>query len=902
MSKKNIILSNIDNENLINGELNSNGIKIKDRFVSFNTKTSSYDCVYATIEVDSTNTIIEPKNAAPEWKKSIPLNVFVNKNGTIYNVTPLILPDINENYEDRIIDKVFPFNEIKRVVKLGFRADCNSVDIPEEDGVSKALNTEYVIDYETMQTYDALDNQNFFNINSLHHFNDGGTDSRVDNKLFVKIPKFYFKTSFYKKGDGSYERKYEVISPDVYNSLSEDEKIGFFIPEGFNGYNKLYVSAAPESDYNVSSCFGSELNYIRLEELPVNSNPRFSNENIYVMTAEVWYGVICYLMRLYTGYINPHTILESLTKTNQYKETNTDFFASYFDYSTELEQRGVSSFFDDDDFSLKLDASKFVFTDTTYRFISEDFRNIPEGGDKNIKTLNVVNNDYRHLTITIPDDFQLSNEFEYCRYYITNFCYKNHVSDVLFPLITEATNNYGLIKFKIYSDYISDFVNITIQKTVDNNSGANLVVTSDGDIFVDTDVKLELRVTVEDEPTEEFVANFISGRTFKFKLFTTTGDLNPIIVIATFNDDNGDLKSPKGMWHAFEIVNGVQQVLTDYNIIRQKLLQYNETPTTDNAHYLIPYTHQTNDFYNCLRDCRNTFINYSKKNYKYKNHFSIMGFADLFSDFKSSYIIDDYFRLKPEQFRLADEETINNNDESEDVFYWFNPKPTYNNKFTGVFISNLNMGSFSTNNIEIGDEPNSGEQGNFAFTINGKSNGTSMALAYTNSNRDYYTQDLFSFSLKHFVCDDITNLTSDYDNHYYYNSETSFYEFPKSLNTNENAGARDINKGGLVLVCKTRTLDEHPLIKNEREYYPLQSETNICSVGTLESMSFSYEDVLFTPAETTSFNLYSINVLTNAGVVYIPSNPNAPAPFSNVTTSKFRFAFDQNILLCLNED
>lgn len=905
MSKKNIILSNINDENLLNGELNPNGVKIKDNFVNFDFRSSVYDCVYATLSVDSNNSAIEPQNVDASWKNSIPLNVFVRQNGAVYEVSNLVLPDISEQYEDRIIDKVFPFNEIKRVVKLGFRADCNSDNIPEEDGITKVLNTEYVIDYETMQSFDALDNQSFFNINGLHKFNDGGSDSRIDNKIFVKIPKFYFRTTFYKKQNNTYERKYEIISPEVYNSLRSSEKDGFFIPKGFNGCNYLYVSASPEADYNISTCFGSELNYIKPEELPINSNPNFSNKNLYVMTAEVWYGVICYLMRLYTGYINPVTILDSLNKTSQYKETNTDIFTSYFDYSVESGAIDPLYIFDEDDFSLRLKASRFIFSDVCYRFISTDFAPPPEGGDKNLKNLSVVYDNLRQLTITIQNDFQLSNEFDYCRYYITNLCYKNHVSDVIFPLFADETNNYGLIKFKIYSDYVSDFVNIIIRKTSYNDAGATLIVTADNDIFTDTDVKLELRQTVESEPTEELVSQFIAGRTFKLKLFTTTGNYNPIIIIATFNNDNGVLKSPKGMWHAFEVVNGVQQVLTDYNIIRQKLLLYNDYPVTDNAHYIIPYTHQTNDFYNCLRDCRNTFINYSKKNYKYKNHFSIMGFVDLFSDFKSSYLIDDYYLVNKERYRLANEETINNNNEIEDIFYWFNPKPTHYNKFTGVFISNLNMGSFSSNDIHLGDVPDSDYNGNFNFTINGEACGTTMNTPYTNTNVNFYTQDSFSFSLKHFVCDDISNLLNDYSGHYYYDEETSFYEFPKNINNNESAGSRDLNKGGIVLVCKTRTTQEPPYsyIKKGIPYYPLQSETNICSVGTLERMSFDFENVLFTPNNTTTFNMYSINVLTNGGNVYVPQlDANQPEPFDNATPSKVRFAFDQNILLCLNED
>lgn len=903
MTKKNILLSNINESKLLNGELNQDGIKIKDRFVSFNSH-SVYDCVYATLSVDSTNTAIEPQNADSNWKKSVPLNVFVRKDGVVYNVSPLVLPNLGQHYNDRIIDKVFPFNEIKRVVKLGFRASSTSNNIEEENGVSKALNTEYVIDYETLQSYDALDNQSFFNINTLHAFNDGSTDSRVDNKLFVRVPKFYYRTTFYKTPSMTYERRYEIISPEVYSSLSPDEQTGFFVPKGFNGYNKLYISASPESDYNVTSCFGSELNYIRPEQLPINSNPLFSS-NMFVMTAEVWFGVICYLMRLYTGYINPVSILDTLEKSNSFKETNTDVFTSYFDYFTEDNQTALAQFFDEDDFSLTLDASKFIFADTCYRFTSIDFTPPPEGGDKNLKNLNVSFDNIRQLTITIPDDFQLTDEFDYCRYYITNFCYKNHVSDVLFPLIANETPVYGKTSFRIYSDYISDFVNITLQKTSYNNSGATIVVSADGDIFEDTDVKLEVRRTIENEPTEEVSSQFIAGRTLKFKLFTKSGDLNDLIITAAFNDDDGYIKSPKGMWFVFEVVDGVQTLLTDYNVIREKLLLYMQLPSTNNAHYLIPYTHQTNDFYNCFRECKNTFINYSEKNYKYNNHFSILGFADLFSDFKSSYIIGDYYLINSEQYRLADEETVNHNI-VDDIFDWFNPKPTYNNKFNGVYISNLNMGSFSTNDIDIDTEPDSDYNGKFNLTVNGVSCGTTMGTnqdGYTNTSNSYYIQDAFSFSLKHFVCDEIEYLENDYENHYYYTSEKSFYEFPILLNINESAGGRDLNKGGLMLVCKTRTFDDPPAEKNGRYYYPLQSETNICSMGTLESMKFSLEDTMFIPMETTTFNMYSINIMTNAGNVYVPQlNANQPAPFANATHQKIRFAFDQNILLCLNEN
>ena len=223
---KNIKISNIDNNKLLNGEMNSDGIKIGDTFTEFS--ENKYDCVCAILDVDETNTAIKPsskpddwtQDAWENWEETLPLNVYVRKDGVKTKIDRLMLPAIGSDYQDRLIDTVFPFNEIKQVVIKNF----NNVAKEEvsANNFHEILDTVYDSYYEEV-TSDLVDDDIY---NPNLGLDDALTTSRT--KLMVKIPKFYLRISFYSTQDNLFERKYEIISPEVYNNLPFYEKEGFF--------------------------------------------------------------------------------------------------------------------------------------------------------------------------------------------------------------------------------------------------------------------------------------------------------------------------------------------------------------------------------------------------------------------------------------------------------------------------------------------------------------------------------------------------------------------------------------------------------------------------------------------------------------------------------------------------
>ena len=89
---KNIKISNIDSNKLLNGEMNEEGIKIDGEIVNFDSN-GTYDCVYALLDVDENNVAKRPDVRPNDWPltdsdywlECLPLNVYVRKEGTTTN-------------------------------------------------------------------------------------------------------------------------------------------------------------------------------------------------------------------------------------------------------------------------------------------------------------------------------------------------------------------------------------------------------------------------------------------------------------------------------------------------------------------------------------------------------------------------------------------------------------------------------------------------------------------------------------------------------------------------------------------------------------------------------------------------------------------------------------------------
>ena len=331
---KNIKISDIDSAKLLNGEMNSEGVNICNSFAEFTLESDeNYDRVIGILEVDSQNKAVLDSNNKPNFK------VFINKDGKQYRSKDIVIPHYDDNYNDRLIDTVFPFSEIRKVMIKKYDDDDSvlheyKTSVSNIEGTLHAYSSELRDEAPYDQFPDTYVEENFRNIKTI---DDDGIDSDLrkgfydENELvgytpstyysMVRIPLFYFRTYFdvSKSSKGKYYRCYEIISEDVYNKLSDKNKTCFSIPKAFYTQDSnhelhkvLYVTSQPISRNGIFNCFGSENNIFEPQNIFgfgfYNSlTSKYSYEtpdtifNEHGMSAEIWYGVICYLMRLYTG-------------------------------------------------------------------------------------------------------------------------------------------------------------------------------------------------------------------------------------------------------------------------------------------------------------------------------------------------------------------------------------------------------------------------------------------------------------------------------------------------------------------------------------------------------------------------------------------------------------------------
>lgn len=312
---KNIKISDIDSSKLLNGEMNAEGIKIGTQFAEFTSSSfdNKFDYVRAEAEVNASNELRNKGSYKDDEGTFIdgnyPLNVTFCRRGKIETVDRLD----NINLErKRNIDNVFPFNEICLVTKsIPTYQSAIEIDkqtwlddfspnrgycVTNKDFISQTSSSESYVSRE----FTSNDHSNAF-INSLETINNYTT------KTFVRIPRFYLRIYFFKnKEDNKYYRRYEIVSPSVYDSLPEEFKFGFFVPKAFSDKKYLYISHTPESFGLVSSPFGSETGYFDTSSQAISIKLGLFN----IMTTDVWFGIVHILFKMYIGYMNPRNLLD----------------------------------------------------------------------------------------------------------------------------------------------------------------------------------------------------------------------------------------------------------------------------------------------------------------------------------------------------------------------------------------------------------------------------------------------------------------------------------------------------------------------------------------------------------------------------------------------------------------
>ena len=109
---KNLMISNVDTGKLLNGEFNSTHINMcgENKEFSFLNGDSVFDCVVGVLEVDSQN------KALFNDDKTLKFNVYVVNDKKIIKSEPLAYSEDGKQADDRMIDNVFPFSDIKKYI------------------------------------------------------------------------------------------------------------------------------------------------------------------------------------------------------------------------------------------------------------------------------------------------------------------------------------------------------------------------------------------------------------------------------------------------------------------------------------------------------------------------------------------------------------------------------------------------------------------------------------------------------------------------------------------------------------------------------------------------------------------------------------------------------------------
>lgn len=688
---KNIKISDIDNAKLLNGEINKNGINLCGDFADFVFDINEdYDRVIGILEVDDENKAILDSNGKPNFK------VLINKDGLQYRSEDIVIPHYDDVYNDRLIDTVFPFSEIRKVMMKKYDED-DTVKHEFIDRVSEIKETlsAYRAEKEAspLEKFpDSYVEEVFKNVNTYDEGDE--SDSEIYSGWFenwelegyepstyypvVRIPLFYFRTYFdrSRSSAGKYYRCYEIISESVYNALPEQNKTGFAIPKAFytqdsshDLHKVLYVTSQPISRNGAFNCFGSENNIFEPRHLfgfaYMNSlTPgKYSYEapdtifNEYGMSAEIWYGVICYLMRLYTGSFDLCDIHPDSTTydvLNPKFNKNIDFLNSDSTQVCTFEKVITSSNISDTESKiLNISYNSLAFplncfyicTDSYFVTSDQDFYN-KYSSDFELKNVTVT------LVDTISDSsgdrykYRIDNlSLSDGTYFVSNFFVNSTYGYVIEDKI--SIGNKCFI-FTVSSGNIT-INNVIIYGYNDLSIGlVKYIYSENGSIFFETGMDSTYNVGVHFYLYTAYNNGIFTGAyksnvlEFLFERIGVNGDLKKRAVVNAFIDTAQT--SNAGHWQVIPITDSSSQKYAGLMLSQKEAIDYlkteifcnyNATTLGTDIIRISTYEHPWNSF-GCGIEQNNRMLScINRKNAYIGNKLTLMHFSDMFRPFKA---------------------------------------------------------------------------------------------------------------------------------------------------------------------------------------------------------------------------------------------------------------------------
>lgn len=689
---KNIKISDIDSAKLLNGEMNSEGVNICNSFVEFEfDNDENYDRIIGILEVDSQNKAVLDSNNKPNFK------VFINKDGKQYRSEDIVIPHYDDNYNDRLIDTVFPFSEIRKVMMKKYDNDDSVLQeykksVSNIEGTLHAYSSELRDEAPYDQFPDTYVEEVFRNIKTID--DDGvGSDLRKgfydENELvgytpstyysMVRIPLFYFRTYFdvSKSSKGKYYRCYEIISEDVYNKLSDKNKNCFSIPKAFYTQDSshelhkvLYVTSQPISRNGIFNCFGSKNNIFDPSNIfgfgfynTLTSKYSYIDPetifNEHGMSAEIWYGVICYLMRLYTGSFDLCNIYPD---TSNYDAMNIAFnkcidFLNNDETRVFTFEKVITSDNIADTESKVLDNSNnLVFprncfygcTNANFVTSFQDFYDeySPYYSVKKVSTtyIDETNGRYRYRI----DGLNLSDG----TYFVSNFFVNSTSPNTTEPQDKISIGNKCFILTASNGNYT--IKNMVIFGWNDKNQGFKKFVYSEsGSIYFEsafsnpsyTNVSFNLYETGFPIISGAYKSNTLE---FLFERIRVDGDIKYRAVVNAFIDIdvggvNGNSTSNNGHWQVTPLVDyddpsnaGLILIKNEaISFLKNKIFaNYNASSLGTDIIRISTYEHPWSDFGFGIEHNNRMLSCVNKKNAYIGNNLTLMHFSDIFRPFK----------------------------------------------------------------------------------------------------------------------------------------------------------------------------------------------------------------------------------------------------------------------------
>ncbi len=685
---KNIKISDIDSAKLLNGEMNSEGVNICNSFVEFEfDNDENYDRIIGILEVDSQNKAVLDSNNKPNFK------VFINKDGKQYRSEDIVIPHYDDNYNDRLIDTVFPFSEIRKVImrkyeegeswQFEFKNNLSNIHGELDTYASDLRNSNnkfpdaYIEEvFKNVKTIDEGDDSSSEIYSGWYETSDLTGYEPSTYYSVVKIPLFYFRTYFdvsKHETSGKYYRCYEIISEDVYNKLSDKNKTCFSIPKAFYTQNSshelhkvLYVTSQPISRNGVFNCFGSENNifdplkifcfgaYSSIDHGYTYHAPEYLF-NEYGMSAEIWYGVICYLMRLYTGSFDLCDIYPDSSTydlINQQFNKCIDFLNQDETKVFTFEKVITSSNISDTESKILDNNNKLVFPRNCFYWCTDSYF-----VTSNSDFFNKYSNDYelQKITVTPIDSLSGRNRFRIDglnlsdgTYFVSNF--------FIFTDYAEYVKEDKLsIGNKCFVLTVSNG-NITINNTIIygyNDKGVSglkkMIYSENGSMYFETTEASENNVgamfylykaytTVTNGIYKSNVLEFL------FERIGSDGSLIRRAVVNAFIDT--EMTSNAGHWQVIPIMDDdgyttmpTVGVILDkenaVNYLKTKFFSnYNATSLGTDIIRISTYEHPWNGFGFGIDQNDRMLSCVNKKNAYIGNKLTIMHFSDIFRPFK----------------------------------------------------------------------------------------------------------------------------------------------------------------------------------------------------------------------------------------------------------------------------